>query len=85
MYLKIDRRNITKNKVLVSTALVVALLPAVSMSAQKVNSFENDAQNCDSWAWQVDMQTVSNSKTEIKTTTSEQIAFGDQTQNGIGW
>jgi len=60
--------------ILISAVLAIALLPAVAMSAPKANSFEKDAQNCDSWAWQDDKQSI-----------KEQLAFGDNTHYGIGW
>jgi hypothetical protein len=74
-----------KNNVLISAVLAAALLPAVGMSDQKVNNFEKDGQNCDSWAWQDDMQSVSKQNSASKQSTNEQLAFGDDTHYGIGW
>ena len=74
-----------KKNVLISAVLAAALLPAVGMSAQKFNSFEKDAQYCDSWAWQDDVKSDSKQNAAIKPVSRERIAFGDQRQNGIGW
>jgi len=74
-----------KKNVLISAILAVALLPAVGMSAQKVNSFDKDAQYCDSWAWQDNKQSDSKQNSANKQASSERVAFGDQRQKGIGW
>jgi len=74
-----------KKNVIISTVLAAALLPAVGMSAQQINSFEKDGQHCDSWTWQEDKQPANKQNVVSKYSNKVQIAFGDYTQNGIGW
>ena len=75
-----------KKNVLISAVLAAALLPAVGMSAEKVNSFVKNGQYCDSWAWQDgDQQSNNKQNSAGKQSSKEKLAFGDDTHYGIGW
>jgi hypothetical protein len=76
--------SIMNKQALLSAVLAVTLIPAVGMSAEKTNSFEKDAQLCDSWTWHDDSQSARNLNTVAKETSSEKIAFGD-VRYSIGW
>jgi hypothetical protein len=75
---------IMKKQTLLSAVLAVALIPAVGMSAEKGNSFEKDAQLCDSWTWLNDSQSADKMNTAVTENNSEKIAFGDASYS-IGW
>ena len=73
-----------RKQTILSAVLAVAMIPAVGMSAEKGNSFEKDAELCDSWTWLDDKQSADKMNTTAKESNSEKIAFGD-IRYSIGW